>query len=158
MYKQYQGKQRPNTLVERKQEISNLFFRDEITCMLSLPHYFFVAMDTSYISNFPILQITDIGNAERAQILMIMGLELGLGIICTWQLLFYLYFGWLLEKKSMILLWSHKGETVEEKESLSQDFIWFCPRENSMVQIFLSKTKLQFTLPYIIFFLGKRHC
>ena len=51
--------------------------------MLSLPHYFFVAMDTSYISNFPILQITDIGNAERAQILMIMGLELGLGIICT---------------------------------------------------------------------------
>ena len=30
-----------------------------------------------------ILQITDIRNAARAQILMIMGLELGLGIICT---------------------------------------------------------------------------
>lgn len=111
-------------------------------------------MDTSYISNFPTLQITDIGNAERAQILMIMGLELGLGIICTSQLLFYLHFGWLLEKKSMILLWSHKGEMVEEKESLSQDFVWFCLRENSMAQVLLTKTKLQFTLPYIISFLG----
>ena len=31
MYKQYQGKQRSNTLVERKQEISNILFRDEVT-------------------------------------------------------------------------------------------------------------------------------
>ena len=83
IYKQYQGKQRSNTLVERKQEISNILFRDEVTCMLSLPHYFFIAMDTSYIANFLTLQITDIGNAERPQILMTMGLKLGLGIICT---------------------------------------------------------------------------
>ena len=51
--------------------------------MLSLPHYFFIAMDRSYIANFITFQITDIGNAERAQILMIMGLKLGLRSICT---------------------------------------------------------------------------
>ena len=67
--------------------------------MTSLPHYmFFFVMNRGYVSNFPTLQITDIWNTERAQILMNIGTDLGLGTVCPWQLLFYLYLGWLLEE------------------------------------------------------------
>lgn len=75
-----------------------------------------------------------------------MGTDLGSGIVHTWQLLFYLYLDWILEKNQWFCCRIIMKREWKEENSYSK--IPFDLRENLTEQAFLTKTKLQLTLSW----------